>query len=89
MSRPVDVLAVLDELQMEFATARDDLIAARAAVAKLIDAAQDALFALGSCEEAIDADRGFGWSIARLAAEGEAPEYAALLVALAEARGAA
>ncbi|PZT01155.1 hypothetical protein A7X89_02210 [Stenotrophomonas maltophilia] len=34
----VDVLAVLDELRLEFATAPDDLIAARAAVADLIEA---------------------------------------------------
>jgi hypothetical protein len=88
MNKNVDVLAELDELMCEFATAPSSLVEARAAVAELIDTAEEALHTLGDYAEALDRERGYGYSIERLAHDGEEPEYVSLRAALARVKGA-
>lgn len=61
---------------------------ARAAVAELIDTAEEALHTLGDYAEALDRERGYGYSIERLAHDGEEPEYVSLRAALARVKGA-
>lgn len=96
MSAPVDVLAVMDaaarSLWIEGQPVNPhaaDLISARAAVAKLIEAADNALVALGRYAEEIDGDSGDCLNLEQLLANGGEPEYVALRDALARVRGAA
>lgn len=60
---------------------------ARAAVAELIDRAEEALHTLGYYAETMDRERGYGYSIERLANEGEEPECVSLRAAIARVKG--
>lgn len=93
MSAPVDVLA-----EMELASVRLfdaglhgglSIEEARAAVAELIEAADNALAALGRYAEEIDGDSGDCLKLEQLLANGGEPEYVALRDALARVKGGA
>lgn len=60
---------------------------ARAAVAELIDTAEEALHTLGYYAEILDSERGNGHSIERLANDGEEPEYVSLRAAISRVKG--
>lgn len=60
---------------------------ARAAVAELIDTAEEALHTLGYYAEIIDSERGNGHSIERMANDGEEPEYVSLRAAISRVKG--
>lgn len=93
MNDKVDVLAVMEELAGKIwrQDDSDPILAladeARAAVAELIDKAENAMFELKSLEEAMERERGHGLSINTLMERGEAVEYADLCRSIARVKG--
>lgn len=58
-----------------------------AAVAKLIEAAEDAMATIGYYAELLDSERGSGMKIEQMIEKGEEPEYVNLRDALARVKG--